>query len=619
VAAAERLLAGDYEFLGVPRPDIVDPDWFLDPVTSRRAPQNVLAFRIDHRDEEVTGNIKNVWELSRHHHLTVLAAAWWLTGDDRYADVVSRQLRSWWVANPFLSGVHWTSGIELAVRLTSWVWVRRLLDGWPGVADLFENNEDALRQIRWHQEFLSAFRSGGSSANNHVIAEAVGSLVGACAFPWYDESGQWRADAAAELEAQLAANTFPSGVNREQATDYHRFVTELGLVALVEADRAGHPLGDSTRALLAASLDVAASLLDATGRPPRAGDGDEGRALVVDDPAAEPWAGLLAMGASTVGSLDWWPTVASTVEATVIGALATQALVGGRPQEPLSAIPDAGIYLLRSPAGEGPEIWCRCDGGPHGFLSIAAHAHADALSLEVRCDGVDLLADPGTYCYHGEAAWRSYFRSTRAHNTVEIDGVSQSVEGGPFLWTEQTDSVVDQVRLDGRSQAWSAYHLGYARLDSQLRHERKVALDGDDRTLAVSDRLIGSTRHTVRLAWHLGPDVDVVLDGTVAELSWSAGRGRLRTARLHLPEQLAWTAHRGETTPVLGWYSPGFGQRVPSWTLVGAGAWTGLLVLNSVLDLSHTAPAGVGGIVTDVLQAGPAPHHSASAPGGTSE
>jgi hypothetical protein len=123
----------------------------------------------------------------------------------------------------------------------------------------------------------------------------------------------------------------------------------------------------------------------------------------------------------------------------------------------------------------------------------------------------------------------------------------------------------------------------------------------------------------VRLAWHLGPDVDVVLDGTVAELSWSAGRGRLRTARLHLPEQLAWTAHRGETTPVLGWYSPGFGQRVPSWTLVGAGAWTGLLVLNSVLDLSHTAPAGVGGIVTDVLQAGPAPHHSASAPGGTSE
>ena len=31
------------------------------------------------------------------------------------------------------------------------------------------------------------------------------------------------------------------------------------------------------------------------------------------------------------------------------------------------------------------------DVGPHGYLSIAAHAHADALSVEVRHDGVDIL------------------------------------------------------------------------------------------------------------------------------------------------------------------------------------------------------------------------------------
>ena len=79
---------------------------------------------------------------------------------------------------------------------------------------------------------------------------------------------------------------------------------------------------------------------------------------------------------------------------------------------------------------DSPEIWCRCDGGPHGFLSIAAHAHADALSVEVRHGGVDILADPGTYCYHGEPEWRTYFQSTIAHNTIEIDGQWQSVRGG---------------------------------------------------------------------------------------------------------------------------------------------------------------------------------------------
>ena len=46
---------------------------------------------------------------------------------------VADQLRSWWRENPFLSGVHWTSGIELGIRLISLAWIRRLLDDWPGV------------------------------------------------------------------------------------------------------------------------------------------------------------------------------------------------------------------------------------------------------------------------------------------------------------------------------------------------------------------------------------------------------------------------------------------------------------------------------------------------------
>ena len=91
VAAADRVLAGDWTVLGVAATDIADPDWFLRPGDrAARAADRRLAFRIDHRDEAETGNIKQVWELSRHHHLTVLAAAWWLTQDERYAEAVGR-------------------------------------------------------------------------------------------------------------------------------------------------------------------------------------------------------------------------------------------------------------------------------------------------------------------------------------------------------------------------------------------------------------------------------------------------------------------------------------------------------------------------------------------------
>ena len=42
-------------------------------------------------------------------------------------------------------------------------------------------------------------------------------------------------------------------------------------------------------------------------------------------------------------------------------------------------------------------------------------------------------------------------------------------------------------------------------------------------------------------------------------------------ARLELPGVLRWSLHRGETDPILGWYSPGLGRRVPAFTLLGRG------------------------------------------------
>ena len=146
--------------------------------------------------------------------------------------------------------------------------------------------------------------------------------------------------------------------------------------------------------------------------------------------------------------------------------------VGPRPAQRPGHFADAGLTLLRTRAEDGPEIWCRCDGGPHGFLSIAAHAHADALSVEVRYGGVDILADPGTYCYHGDRAWRAYFRSTLAHNTVELAGRSQSSDAGPFLWRDHAASRIDPLLI----LAYTA--LGALSRSDRPAHEVSRPFDG---------------------------------------------------------------------------------------------------------------------------------------------
>ncbi len=571
LTAASELLCGAWTVLGVDRDDMAQPDWFHDPVTGLRAPDCRYAFRINQRSESQTGNVKQIWEISRLQHLTLLATAWYLSHEEEYARRVSDQLTSWWRENPFLSGVNWTSGIEIGIRLISMAWIRRLLDDWPKVGALFEDNGLAVRQIRWHQQYLATFRSRGSSANNHVIAEAAGQLVASCAFPWFRQSGSWRRESGKLLERELIRNTFASGINRELASDYHCFVTELGLLAAAEAEAAGHPLSDATLDRLCAMVDSGAALLDERLRPPRQGDGDEGRVLLLDPPAANRWPSLLALGAARFGRLDWWPTIAPDAASTIIAGLAptTPRAVPGRPECRPWRFADAGVTLLRTAPGRDPEIWCRCDGGPHGYLSIAAHAHADALSVEVRCGGVDILADPGTYCYHGDPDWRSYFRSTIGHNTVEIDGRDQSGAGGPFLWLRHASAQELEVQDIGDAAEWTAEHDGYVSLMPSARHRRCVRLDRASRAIDIVDEIFGGS-HDIRLAFHLGPEVYAELDGTDALLRWR-GATLPGSARMELPPKLRWTLHRGATNPILGWYSAGLGRRAPSFTLIGSG------------------------------------------------
>ncbi|MFF6998951.1 alginate lyase family protein [Streptomyces sp. NPDC008313] len=571
VAEADRLMAGHATYFGVDRDDLADPDWWFDPRTGRRAPAG-YAFDVPYRDEDAVGDIKQIWELSRHQYLTRLAAAYALTGDERYAERVAAHLRSWWASNAPLRGVHWTSGIELGIRLLSWVWVRRLLDGWPGAAALFEDNPVALNQIWHHQRWLAAFPSRGSSANNHVIAEAAGQFAAACAFGWFPSSARWRAEALRSLERHLRANTFPSGLNRELATEYHGLVLELGLAAVAEADAAGVPVPATVRLVLLRMTDALAAVVDDRLRPPRQGDADDGHGLVVDGAGTDRWASLLATGDALFGRLAWWPTVTGTdVRTTLLTALlrARPAPAAARLASRPAHFADAGMTILRGPE----KIWCRCDGGPHGFLSIAAHAHADALSVEVRHDGVDVLADPGTYCYHGQPEWRRYFRSTLGHNTLELDGVDQSGSGGPFLWTRHARTrvlAVDAGASDGGTARWSAEHDGYP---SSV-HRRRVELTAASGELRVVDEVRGG-RRPVRLAFHLGPAVTADLTGSRAVLTWTRD-GEDRSAVLDLPGQLDWRAHRGESAPPLGWYSAGFGRKEPTTTLVGTGVADGV-------------------------------------------
>ncbi len=76
----------------------------------------------------------------------------------------------------------------------------------------------------------------------------------------------------------------------------------------------------------------------------------------------------------------------------------------------LCSHPDFGLYLFRS---QRLYLAVRC--GTIGQKGNGGHAHNDQLAVELNIDGVDWIADPGTYLYTPLPERRNEYRSVKAH------------------------------------------------------------------------------------------------------------------------------------------------------------------------------------------------------------
>ena len=277
-------------------------DWHFDPQLGVRAPV-IFSPDIDYRDITVAGNVKNIWELNRHQHLTVLANAYSITKDARYADVITSQIDSWLRANPTLHGVNWHSPLELGIRLISWLWIERLLRGSPAHEHLFGDEGVVWPSVYWHQWLMRTCMSRGSSSNNHLIGELAGLFVASTAWPYFDESQTWQRIARRGLEREVLRQTFPSGLNREQAFSYHLFVLELLIVAALEGERAGAPFSAAFKSAVRRMIEAVPLLMDVGGHLPRYGDADDGRAFGLGPGSLRE--STSSIGSRGVGLLPW--------------------------------------------------------------------------------------------------------------------------------------------------------------------------------------------------------------------------------------------------------------------------------------------------------------------------
>jgi hypothetical protein len=594
LAAAERILAGNfrlfahYDFaLGFP------PDWNRDPRAGVLAPLR-FGKGIDYRDSRVVGDIKYLWELNRHLELVTLAQAWHLSGELRFALGCRTLLQSWLEQCPYPQGVNWTSSLEVALRLTNWSCAWHLLGG--EASPLFADQEGRSLHQSWlasifrHCHFIAGNLSEHSSANNHLLGELLGLMLGSCTWPCWPQTRQWRAYARRRLAEQALLQNATDGVNREQAFWYQHEVADMMLLAGLTARSNGTDFEPAYWQRLEASLGCLASCMDRGGNVPAFGDADD--AVIVRfspdmQAAVDVYRSLLASGGVLFSRGDLRHKAAHFDDKSrwLLGDAAAERFGRLVPESTESHLPRAfplgGYYVLGSDFGGAHEVRVVADAGPLGYLSLAAHGHADALSFTLSAGGAPVLVDTGTYCYHSEAAWRAYFRGTAAHNTLRVDGLDQSVPGGNFLWLRHAHTRCLLFAPGPQAQRLIAEHDGYLRLADPVRHRREIAYDRERAQFAVEDTLECRATHRAELFWHFAEDCTVTLE---------AAQARVRHARgvltLQWPAGMAAQLGRGQVDPPLGWRSHHFGEKVPCSSLCISGEVSGSWRGRTLIGLS---------------------------------
>jgi len=449
----------------------------------------------------------------------------------------------------------------------SWMWALFLLLPSRHMDD--RRIERILRTLLSHFVHIHRYPSTYCSPNTHLIGEALALYVGGTVFASIQQARQWKEFGEGVLLDQALKQILDDGFYAELSTHYHCYALEFYLIALALARKNGEDFPTAVLSRIEAMVDVLASLARVDGSIPRFSDDDGGSALALGNSGYGDVRSLLSTGAVLFQKPDFKWRAERFHEETLwlLGGEAYAAFdhLEGRAPDHLSRLFPSGGYLSNRSGWNPGDDQFIFDCGSLGLLG-GGHGHADALSFILSSGDRELLVDPGTGVYNGAPRWRNYFRSTRAHNTVVIDGEDQAVQGNTFGWESQYSSRVLRHFAFPDAEYIEAEHDGYLRLASPVIHRRRM-LHVRPHCWVIADDFRGEGAHSFETLYHFGPLAAVAMDPGRSLTSFS-----LRTADREHGVSLGFFASnavhaeliQGARDPVQGWYSSAYGNVRPS-------------------------------------------------------
>lgn len=504
-------------------------------------------------------DIKDVWEPSRFACSYWLARAYALTGDEAYPEAFWTMFESWCRQNPHNMGPNWKCGQETALRSMAWCFAMYAF--WNAESTTPSRIVDMVKLLA-----LQAHRIAGnigyavSQKNNHAISEAVGLLTTSWLFPELRGSDHWQKIGRGVLEREVARQVYDDGSYVQHSMNYHRVILHTCLWAIRLAELNDRPLSQALTQRISQAGNFLYEMLDSTsGHVPNYGAND----------------GALPLPLTACDYREYRPTV----QASAFHASGKRLLREGPWDEMLLWL--YGDNAVRSDVAEGESVSSRFDAGGYytlrkgdSWCMVRCHTyrdrptHVDMMHVDLWHCGINVLSDSGTYKYFvpDDLAMERFFKDIRAHNTIEVGGVSPLRLASRFLWLPWSAARC----LEHSATRWSGENYAYRRSPHHVVHRRTIDRLADSQW-CITDELTGTGVHAVTLRWHLC-DRPTTLQADRMRLLIDLPSGSASLS-VQTPAGMVMSVDRGtsESGRIAGWESRYYGERTPRPTVEVSG------------------------------------------------
>lgn len=406
-------------------------------------PTDQCSYDILISQREDIGDIRTNWELNRHYQFAGMAKSFYVTGDFSILEELQELFYDWNNKNYFLCGVEWTSAMEIAIRVNSWIYTYCFLNKAFEKYNL-ENNKilkDISRGIIVMADYIVKHRAKYSSANNHLIVEMYAVGMSGIFFDYKP----WEKLAFNILTEELPRQNYADGVNKEMSLHYQSFVMEAYGLLMLEMKHNHIKIPQIWEEYLLHMSEFMCDCCGEYGETVVFGDNDEGKILDLSGEHFDHYRYVLdLMGSVLPKRYSKMENIHENLYWILSDDFQNSVLKKNCYYSPeVKCYREGGYTLWRS---KNNKVLIGIDHADLGFGSLAAHGHADALSFQMFIEGMPVFVDPGTYNYHVPKKMRDDLRATVNHNTVCVDGANQAEILGPFLWGKRYECKEAEVQ-----------------------------------------------------------------------------------------------------------------------------------------------------------------------------